>query len=161
MKRKTNTWKKVLGIVVVVVVLVAVAAAVFFRAKPMLDPEETPQIRSITVTYEDGGETNVCDIPQEGISQELNDQLMALFQGAEMRNTLFPPSGVYHVTPDYVYMSVWVGLGEGSMRVNLSTNSTYTSAQFGDTYYAIVDGQDLYQQVYDLVSPLFAEYTVE
>lgn len=57
-------------------------------------------------------------------------------------------------------MSVWVGLSEGSMRVNLSTNSTYTSAQFGDTYYAIVDGQDLYQQVYDLVSPLFAEYTV-
>lgn len=161
MKRKTNTWKKVLGIVVVVVVLVAVAAAVFFRAKPMLDPEETPQIRSISVTYEDGGETYDCDIPQEGLSQALNDELMALLQGTEMRNTLFPPSGVYTVTPDYVYMSVWVGLGEGSMRVNLSTNSSYTSAQFGDTYYAIVDGQDLYQQVYDLVSPLFAEYTVK
>lgn len=161
MKSKSNTWKKALGIVVVLVVLVAVAAAVFFRAKPMLDPDETPQVRSISVTYEDGGETNVCDIPQEGISQELNDKLMTLFQGAEMRNTLFPPSGVYTVTPDYVYISVWIGLGEGSMRVNLSTTPDYTSAQFGDTHYAIVDGQDLYQQVYDLVSPLLADYTVK
>lgn len=153
--------KKVkIGLVVAVCVVVAVAAALFFRAKPMLDPDETPQIRSISVTYEEGGEAKVCDIPQEGLSQALNDELMALLQGTEMRNTLFPPSGVYHVTPDYVYMSVWVGLSEGSMRVNLSTNSSYTSAQFGDTYYAIVDGQDLYQQVYDLVSPLFAEYTV-
>lgn len=154
--------KKVkIGLVVAVcVVVVAVAAALFFRAKPMLDPDETHQIISISVTYEEGGEAKVCDIPREGLSQALNDELMALLQGTEMRNTLFPPSGVYQVTPDYVYMSVRVGLSEGSMRVNLSTNSTYTSAQFGDTYYAIVDGQDLYQQVYDLVSPLFAEYTV-
>lgn len=149
---------KIALILVVCIVVVAVAAAVFFRAKPMLDPAETPQLRSISVTYEEDGETNVCDIPQEDISQELNDKLMALLQGAEMRNTLFPPSGVYHVTPDYVYISVWVGLNEGSMRVNLSTTPDYTSAQFGDTHYAIVDGQDLYQQVYDLVSPLMAEY---
>lgn len=148
-----------IGLVLVVcIVVVAVAAAVFFRAKPMLDPAETSQILSINVTYEEGGETNVCDIPQEGISQELNDKLMALFQGAEMKNTLFPPSGVYHVTPDYVYISVWVELSEGSMRVNLSTTPDYTSAQFGDTHYAIVDGQDLYQQVYNLVSPLMTEY---
>lgn len=149
---------KIALILVVCIVVVAVAAAVFFRAKPMLDPAETPQLLSISVTYEEGGETNVCDIPQEDISQELNDKLTALLQGAEMRNTLFPPSGVYHVTPDYVYISVWVGLNERSMRVNLSTTPDYTSAQFGDTHYAIVDGQDLYQQVYDLVSPLMAEY---
>lgn len=161
MKSKSNTWKKALGIVVVLVVLVAVAAAVFFRAKPMLDPADTPQVRSISVTYEDGGETYDCDIPQEDISQELNDNLVALFQGAEMRNTLFPPSNVYTVEPDSVYISVWVGLGEESMRVNLCTNSTHTAAQFGDTYYAIVDGQDLYQQVYDLVSPLLADYAVK
>ncbi len=148
-----------IGLVLAVcIVVVAVIAAVFFRARPMLDPAETPQIRSISVTYENGGETYDCDIFQEDIPQELNDDLVDLFQGAEMRNTLFPPSMVYTVQPDSVYIGVWVGLDEGSMRVNLSTNSDYTSAQFGDTHYAIVDGQGLYQKVYDLVSPLLAEY---
>ena len=44
------------------------------------------------------------------------------------------------------------------MRVNLSTNSAYTSAQFGDTHCSIVDGQDLYQKVYDRLSPLLVAH---
>ena len=44
------------------------------------------------------------------------------------------------------------------MLVNLSTNSDYNSAQFGDTHYAIVNGPDLYQKVYDLLSPLLVAH---
>lgn len=158
MKSKSNTWKKVLGIVVVLVVLVA-AAAVFFRAKPMLDPAETPQVLSIFADYEDGGETYSCTIEQEDIPQALNDQLVALFRGAEMRNALLFRPQSFTTDQGSVYFNIWVRLETGSMMVNLSTNSDYISAQFGDTHYAIVDGQDLYQQVYDLVSPLLADYS--
>ena len=158
MKHTANTWKKPLGIVAVLVVLVAVAAAAFFRSKPMLDLADTLQVRSISADYWNSGETYHCDISQENIPQKLSRDLVSLFQGFTIRNTLFPRQNTYTVEPDSVYISIQVGLAEGSMRVNLSTNSAYTSAQLGDTHYSIVDGQDLYQKVYDLLSPLLVAH---
>ena len=158
MKHTANTWKKPLGIVAVLVVLVAVAAAAFFRSKPMVDPADTLQVRSISADYWNSGETYHCDISQENIPQKLNRDLVSLFQGFTIRNTLFPRQNTYTVEPDSVYISIQVGLAEGSMRVNLSTNSAYTSAQFGDTHCSIVDGQDLYQKVYDRLSPLLVAH---
>ena len=150
--------KRILPIAAVLVVLVAVAAAAFFRSKPMLDPADTLQVRSISADYWNGGETYHCDISQENIPQKLSRDLVSLFQGFTIRNTLFPRQNTYTVEPDSVYISIQVGLAEGSMRVNLSTNSAYTSAQFGDTHYSIVDGQDLYQKVYDRLSPLLVAH---
>ena len=150
--------KRMLPIAAVLVVLVAVAAAAFFRSKPMLDPADTLQVRSISADYWNGGETYHCDISQENIPQKLSRDLVSLFQGFTIRNTLFPRQNTYTVEPDSVYISIQVGLAEGSMRVNLSTNSAYTSAQFGDTHYSIVDGQDLYQKVYDRLSPLLVAH---
>ena len=158
MKHTANTWKKPLGIVAVLVVLVAVAAAAFFRSKPMLDLADTLQVRSISADYWNGGETYHCDISQENIPQKLSRDLVSLFQGFTIRNTLFPRQNTYTVEPDSVYISIQVGLAEGSMRVNLSTNSAYTSAQLGDTHYSIVDGQNLYQKVYDRLSPLLVAH---
>ena len=158
MKHTANTWKKPLGIVAVLVVLVAVAAAAFFRSKPMLDLADTLQVRSISADYWNSGETYHCDISQENIPQKLSRDLVSLFQGFTIRNTLFPRPNTYTVEPDSVYISIQVGLAEGSMRVNLSTNSAYTSAQLGDTHYSIVDGQDLYQKVYDRLSPLLVAH---
>ena len=150
--------KRMLPIAAVLVVLVAVAAAAFFRSKPMLDPADTLQVRSISADYWNSGETYHCDISQENIPQKLSRDLVSLFQGFTIRNTLFPRQNTYTVEPDSVCISIQVGLAEGSMRVNLSTNSAYTSAQFGDTHYSIVDGQDLYQKVYDRLSPLLAAH---
>lgn len=148
-----------IGLVLAVCILVvAMISAVFFRDKPMLDPADTPQVLSISADYEDGGETYSCTIEQADIPQELSDQLVALFQGAEMRNVrLFRPQS-FTTDQGSVYFNIWVKSETESMLVNLSTNSDYISAQFGDTHYAIVDGQDLYQKVYELVYPLLAEY---
>ena len=156
--KKASIRKSALKIVAVLVVLVAVATAAFFRSKPMLDPADSPRISLITADYWNSGETYHCDISQENIPQKLSSDLVALFQGFTIRNTLFPRQNTYTVEPDSVYISIQVGLAEGSMRVNLSTNSAYTSAQFGDTHYSIVDGQDLYQKVYDRLSPLLVAH---
>ena len=125
--------KRMLPIAAVLVVLVAVAAAAFFRSKPMVDPADTLQVRSISADYWNSGETYHCDISQENIPQKLSSDLVALFQGVSIRNTLFPRPNTYTVEPDSVYISIQVGLAEGSMRVNLSTNSAYTSAPIGST----------------------------
>ena len=150
--------KRMLPIAAVLVALVAVAAAAFFRSKPMVDPADTLQVRSISADYWNSGETYHCDISQENIPQKLSSDLVALFQGVSIRNTLFPRPNTYTVEPDSVYISIQVGLAEGSMRVNLSTNSAYTSAQLGDTHCSIVDGQALYQKVYDRLSPLLVAH---
>lgn len=150
--------KRILPIAAVLVVLVALLAATFFRSTPLVDPADTLQVRSISADYWNGGETYHCDISQENIPQKLSRDLVSLFQGFTIRNTLFPRQNTYTVEPDSVYISIQVGLSEGSMRVNLSTNSAYTSAQFGDTHCSIVDGQDLYQKVYDRLSPLLVAH---
>lgn len=159
MKRKASIRNHALKIAAVLVVLVAVAAAAFFRAKPMLDPADSPRISLISADYENGGESYRSTMEQADISQNLNNQLVALFQGTQMRNVRFLRPQSFHMEPGSVYLNVWVETDRGSMLVNLSTNSDYNSAQFGDTHYAIRDGQGLYQKVYALLSPLLAAHS--
>ena len=47
------------------------------------------------------------------------------------------------------------------MLVNLSTNSDYNSAQFGDTHYQIVGHQKLYQEVYALLSDVISAHAIK
>lgn len=156
--KKASIRKSALKIVAVLVVLVAVAAAAFFRSKPMLDPADSPRISLITADYENGGESYRSTMEQTDISRNLNNQLIALFQGTQMRNVRFLRPQSFHMEPGSVYLNVWVETDRASMLVNLSTNSDYNSAQFGDTHYSIVDGQDLYQKVYDRLSPLLVAH---
>ena len=156
--KKASIRKSALKIVAVLVVLVAMATAAFFRSKPMLDPADSPRISLITADYENGGESYRSTMEQTDISQNLNNQLIALFQGTQMRNVRFLRPQSFRMEPDSVYLNVWVETDRGSMLVNLSTNSDYNSAQFGDTHYSIVDGQDLYQKVYDRLSPLLVAH---
>ena len=156
--KKASIRKSALKIVAVLVVLVAVATAAFFRSKPMLDPADSPRISLITADYENGGESYRSTMEQTDISQKLNNELVALFQGTQMRNVRFLRPQSFRMEPDSVYLNVWVETDRGSMLVNLSTNSDYNSAQFGDTHYSIVDGQDLYQKVYDRLSPLLVAH---
>ena len=82
-KRGINRkWKVILG-VVVVIAAVAVAAAVFFRSRPMLEGENVPRVASISAEIGRGGETFSYDIPESGISDELNDALTSLFLNVE------------------------------------------------------------------------------
>ena len=45
--KKASIRKSALKIVAVLVVLVALLAAAFFRSKPMVDPADTLQVRSL------------------------------------------------------------------------------------------------------------------
>ena len=124
--KKASIRKSALKIVAVLVVLVAVATAAFFRSKPMLDPADSPRISLITADYENGGES-YRSMEQTDISQNLNNQLIALFQGTQMRNVRFLRPQSFRMEPDSVYLNVWVETDRVSMLVNLSTNSDYNS----------------------------------
>ena len=87
--KKASIRKSALKIVAVLVVLVAVATAAFFRSKPMVDPADSPRISLITADYENGGESYRSTMEQTDISQKLNNELVALFQGTQMRNVRF------------------------------------------------------------------------
>ena len=159
----SRKWNVILG-VVVVIAAAAVAAAVFFRSRPMLEEENVPRVASISAEIGRDGETFSYDIPESGISDELNEALISLFLDAEMRNSLLPRPETYTVSDGSVYLSVKVSLesaGDLSMRVNLSDVSDYNSAQFGDTHYSIVDHQTLYQEVHALLSDVLPAYEVK
>ena len=160
----SKKWKAGLGVAVVAIAAAAVAAAVFFQSKPMLEEEIAPRVVSISAEIGRDGEIFSSDIPESGISDELNDALISLFLNAEMRNSLLPRPQNYTISDGSVYLSVNVSLERAdalSMRVNLSNSSDYNSAQFGDTHYAIADHQTLYQDVYDLLSDVLPAYEVK
>ena len=155
--------KIVLGLAAVAAA-VAVAAVIFFQSRPILGEENVPRVASISAEIGRGGEIFSYDIPESGISDELNDALTSLFLNGEMRNRLLPRPQRYTVSDGSVYLSVNVSLENTdalSMRVNLSNTSDYNSAQFGDTHYAIADHQALYQDVYDLLSDVLPAYEVK
>ena len=159
----SKKWKA-LGAVVVVIAAVAVAAAVFFQSKPMLGEGNAPRVVSISAEIGRDGEIFSSDIPESGISDELNDALISLFLNAEMRNSLLPRPQNYTISDGSVYLSVNVSLERAdalSMRVNLSNSSDYNSAQFGETHYSILDHQTLYQDVYDLLSDILPAYEMK
>lgn len=157
MKKK---WKIGIGIGIFAAVII-VAAVVFFRHRPMIDPADHPRVVSIEVTVGQDGETYDCDIPESGISDALNDALISLFLNTEMRNGLLPRPESYNIADGSVFITIKVLLEHSSMRVNLSNGPDYSSAQFGNTHYHIVNHQELHQDVYGLLSDVMPDYAVK
>lgn len=156
MNKKLKTG---IGIGIFAVVAI-VAVLVFFRHKPMIKPADNPRVVSIGVIVGQDGETYDYNIPESGISDELNDALISLFLNTEMRNRLLPRPQSYDIANGSVFITVKVLLEHSSMRVNLSNGPDYSSAQF-DTHYHIVDHQELYQNVYGLLSDVMTDYAVK
>ena len=152
------------GKVLIGIAVLAAAAAVFFQSRPMFREENNPRVEFIQAEIGQGGESYSCDIPGEEISDELSDALVSLFLDAKMRNRLLPRPEGYSIEDDSVYLSIKVSLDDAenlSMFVNLSNRPDFSSAQFRDTHYRIVDEQALYQAVYGLLSDVLPAYAVQ
>lgn len=148
-----------------VLVLAAVAAAVvFLPTRPMLESADSPSIGFVSAEFERDGETYSADIPGSELPDGVEDALIDLFLGAEIRNRVFSPPEIYTVSDGSVHICTKVQLDGGeelSMLVNLSSRPDYDSAQFGDTHYQIVGHKELYQEVYALLSDVISAHAVK
>lgn len=161
MRDRAHVWELIFGLAIGALILGALMVAAFFQNQPLMHASDNPRILSISATVGTDTQTIDYDVPASGIAQALSDDLVALLRKADMQNTLFPPPQLYTVSQDSVYLTLLVSLDDtetSSMRVNLCSDPLYTSAQFGDTYYHIVGGEDLYEQIYDLVYPVLHAY---
>ncbi|MCI6639374.1 MAG: hypothetical protein MSH10_01050 [Pygmaiobacter massiliensis] len=125
----------------------------------MIEPDNHPQIESIYATIGHNGETFDSVISQNELSDELNNSLLELFFHTKIKRRLLPYPKNYTILDGSVYLTVRVLLDNAdslSLYVNLSSQSDYNSAQFGDTHFQIVEGQKLYEQVYSLLSDKLA-----
>lgn len=146
--------KKGIGICILVI-LIAVLVAIFFKSKPMIEPENSPGISFISVTLGEDGEVRTYDMSENEISDELADDLVSIFQNIKIRNTLFPPPQRYEILDGSTHITVKVSLENSeilSMFVNLCSDPQYSSAQFGDTHYHIINSQQVYEDVSRLLS---------
>ena len=84
----------------------------------------------------------------------MEDALAALFLGAEMRPRLLPRPQSFHVSDGSVALFIKVHLKDDHLFVNLGTDPQFCSAQFGDTHYAILDHQTLYQEAWALLEDI-------
>ena len=154
--RKTGYW------VGLFILLAAATVVLFFQARPMIRKDNNPRITFISAITGQNGESYTCHIPESDISPQLNDALVSLFLDAEMRNSLLPRPQNYTVSDGSVYFTIHVSLEQAdtlSMLVNLSNKPDYSSAQFGDSHYHIVNHKELYQDVYDLLSDTIASHS--
>ena len=156
-------WRAVFCIGVLVLAA-AVAAAVFLPTRPMVEPADNPSVGFVSADFGRDGETYSADIPGSELPDGVEDALIDLFLGAEMRNRVFSPPETYTVSDSSVHICVKVQLDGGehqSMFVNLSSRPGYDSAQFGDTHYQIVGHQKLYQEVYALLSDVISAHAIK
>lgn len=147
--------------IIIFIAVVTVAAVMFFQNKPIVERVSNPRIAFISATVGQDGAAYDCDIFESDISDELNGALISLFLKSEMKRTCFPPSQIYTVSEDSVYITIKILLGNSDsppMFVNLCTIPQYNSAQIGGTYYHIIDHQKLYEDVYGLLSNVISTY---
>ena len=137
--------------VAVILVLAAAAGAFYFRSRPMLAPDSAPHVQSVHAVFGRGETSYACDIPGEELPDGVEDALAALFLGAEMRPRLLPRPQSFHVSDGSVALFIKVHLKDDHLFVNLGTDPQFCSAQFGDTHYAILDHQTLYQEAWALL----------
>lgn len=149
MKKRTI----VLG-VAVILVLAAAAGAVYFRSRPMLAPDSAPHVQSVHADFGRGETSYAYDIPGEELPDGVEDALAALFLGAEMRPRLLPRPQSFHISDGSVALFIKVHLKDDHLFVNLGTDPQFCSAQFGDTHYAILDHQTLYQEAWALLEDI-------
>lgn len=151
------------GIVLGVVAAVLLAGGIYFWPKPMFTPENNPRVSFISVTQGIDGVTYSADIPKEAIPDKLNDALISLLSGAEIRHSLAYRPQSYPITDDTVYIETRVvldGAESSSVVVQLSTVPEFNCANFASgTKYHIAGDKQLYQEVSKLIPPdLISEY---
>ena len=134
---------------------IAIVAVIFFEDKPMIEAENSPEISFISLTLKEDGIIQTFEVSGSELSDELADNLISLFLDARIRNRLFPPPQSYETTDGSRHVTIKITLENAktlSMFVNLCSTPQYNSAQFGDTHYTIINHQQLYEDVFHLLS---------
>lgn len=152
---KRSLHKPVCIFIAFIVASIVIVAVIFFEDKPMIKAESSPDISFISLTLNEDGRISTFDVPGSEISDELADNLISLFLNTRIRNRLFPPPQSYEIVDGSRHISIKITLKNAktlSMFVNLCNDPQYNSAQFGDTHYTIINHQQVYEDVFHLLS---------
>lgn len=135
-------------------IVVAMTSFIYFRDKPMIRSNDDPEIRLICVDYKKDGIYGTLDLSKNEISKDLNDCLLSILKNVKIRNRLLPAIKSHTVLEGDTHITVKVDLDNSSLFVNLHNDSQFSSAQFNDRHYHIVNSENVYEDVYRLVSDL-------
>lgn len=143
--------KRKILIVLIVGFTLAMASLFYFRDKQMIRSNDNPEIRSISIDYKKNGIYGTLDLSNNEISKDLNDRLVFIFNNVKIRNKLLPAIKSHTVLEGDTHITVKVDLDNSSLFVNLHNDSQFSSAQFNDKYYHIVNSERVYKEVYSLL----------
>ena len=154
---KRSLHKQVCILIASIVAFIVIV--IFFEGKPMIEAENSPEISFISLTLKENGRISIFDMPGSEVSDELADNLISLFLNVRIRNRLFPPPQSYNIVDGSRHVSIKIRLENAktlSMFVNLCNDPRYNSAQFGNTHYTIINHQQLYEDVFHLLSEIYS-----
>lgn len=134
-----------------VVIVVVMTSLVYFKDKQMISSNENTEIRLISIDYKKDGKYDTLDLSKNEISKDLNDRLVSIFENVKIRNKLLPAIKSHTVLEGDTHITVKVNLENSSLFVNLYNDSQFSSAQFDDKYYHIVNSESVYEDVYSLL----------
>lgn len=133
------------------VIVVAMTSFAYFKDKQMIRSNDNPEIRLISVDYKKDGIYGTLDLSKNEISKDLNDRLVSIFKNVKIRNKILPVIRSHAVLEGDTHITVKVDLENSSLFVNLHNDSQFSSAQFYDKYYHIVNAERVYEDVYSLL----------
>lgn len=134
-----------------VVIVVAITSLVYFKDKSMISSNDNPEVRLISVDYKKDGTYGTLDLSKKEISKDLNDRLVSIFENVKIRNKLLPPIKSHTVLDGDTHIAVKVSLDNSSLFVNLYNDSQFSSAQFNEKYYHMINSESVYEEVYSLL----------
>lgn len=86
------------------------------------------------------------------ISKDLNDYLVSIFKNVKIRNKLLPAIKSHTVLDEDTHITIKVDLeNNSSLFVNLHYNPQFSSGQFNEKYYHIVNSETVFEDVYSLL----------
>lgn len=135
-----------------VMIAVVIISFLYFRNKQMIPPDSNPEIELISVDYKKDGVYDTLDLSKNEISKDLNDRLVLILKHVKIRNKLLPAAESYTVSDGDTHITIKVSLENSSLFVNLLNDSQFSSAQYHDRYYHIVNSENVYNEIYRLLA---------
>ena len=94
---------------------------------------------------------STLDLSKNEIPKNLNNRLVSIFKNVKIRNKLLPTIKSHTVLDEDTHITVKVDLENSLLFVNLHNNPQFSSAQFNEKYYHIVNSEIVFGDVYNLL----------
>ena len=135
-----------------VIIVLVISSFVYFKAQPLLDIKDEPEIRFINVDYNTTGKSQDITIHREDMTDEMNKDILSVLYNAKIRNKILPSFNSYPHYEGYIYFTIVIEKKVGTTFVQLCNDTQYATVYFnGKDHHHLDDAKGVYEAIYPII----------